>query len=177
MKFTKVSLISPKLPLNHDILELGNFLRDRYSSLISPNYRREELYIRSTDRDRTLLSAVSNLGSFYNVSSPGFVPFPVHTVPIKDDKILRMPVTGCNKYDQIKHELTKTPLMDQLNEKYRSELDKLGELGKSEEPLQVHTMWPVIDSIDCHIANEMDGKLFIFYNYSLRIFRYCGSYS
>ena len=56
--------------------------------------------------------------------------------------------------------------MEQLNEKYRSELDKLGELGKSEEPLKVHTMWPVIDSIDCHIANDMDGKLFIFYYYS-----------
>lgn len=56
--------------------------------------------------------------------------------------------------------------MEQLNEKYRSELDKLGELGKSEEQLKVHTMWPVIDSIDCHIANDMDGKLFIFYYYS-----------
>lgn len=136
--------------------ELGNFLRDRYSGLMSPQYRREELYIRSTDRDRTLLSAVSNLGSFYNVSSSGFVPFPVHTVPIGDDKILRMPVTGCNKYDQIKHQLTNTPLMEQLNAKYRIELDKLGELGKSEEPLKVHTMWPVIDSIDCHIANNLD---------------------
>ena len=118
---------------------MGKFLRNRYNSLISPNYRREELYIRSTDRDRTLLSAVANLGSFYNVSSAGFVPFPVHTVPIKDDKILRMPVTGCNKYDQIKHELTATPQMEALNEKYRGELDKLGELGKSEEPLKVHT--------------------------------------
>ena len=146
---------------------MGKFLRNRYNSLISPNYRREELYIRSTDRDRTLLSAVANLGSFYNVSSAGFLPFPVHTVPIKDDKILRMPVTGCNKYDQIKHELTATPQMEALNEKYRGELDKLGELGKSEEPLKVHTMWPVIDSIDCHIANNLNRKFFCPYYYSL----------
>ena len=136
---------------------MGNFLRDRYGDLISPTYRREELYIRSTDRDRTLLSAVANLGRFYNVSSTGFVPFPVHTVPIPDDHILRMPVTGCNRYDQIKHQLTNTSQMELLNEKYRSELDKLGELGKTETPLQIHTMWPVIDSIDCHIANNLPG--------------------
>ena len=166
LKFTKVKLKYQVEFANHIFLELGNFLRNRYSSLISPNYRREELYIRSTDRDRTLLSAVSNLGSFYNVSSAGYVPFPVHTVPIKDDHILRMPVTGCNKYDQIKHELTSTPLMEELNEKYRTELDKLEELGKSKEPLKVHTMWPVIDSIDCHIANELDSMFEILYYYS-----------
>lgn len=140
--------------------ELGAFLRNRYSNLLSSNYRREELYIRSTDRDRTLLSAVSNLGSFYNVTEKGYVPFPVHTVPVPDDHLLRFPVTGCAKYDKIKHQLTNTTMMTELNEEYKEELQKLTELGKSDIPLKVHTMWPVIDSIDCHVANglpDIDG--------------------
>ena len=65
----------------------------RYSDLVSEDYRREELLVRSTDRDRTLLSAEANLGSFYGVDS-NFVPVPIHTVPVVDDHLLRFPITG-----------------------------------------------------------------------------------
>ena len=73
------------------LIELGAFLRKRYSDLVSEDYR--DITVRSTDRDRTLLSAEANLGSFYGVDS-NFVPVPIHTVPVVDDHLLRFPITG-----------------------------------------------------------------------------------
>ena len=73
-------------------------MRGRYATLVSSHYRREEVFIRSTDRDRTLLSAHANFAAFYNASGT-YVPVPIHTVPVPDDRLLRYPVTGCQKYE------------------------------------------------------------------------------
>uniref|UniRef100_A0A8C9GJ51 Acid phosphatase n=1 Tax=Piliocolobus tephrosceles TaxID=591936 RepID=A0A8C9GJ51_9PRIM len=67
-------------------LELGRFLRSRYEAFLSPEYRREEVYIRSTDFDRTLESAQANLAGLFPEAAPGspeahWRPIPVHTVP------------------------------------------------------------------------------------------------
>jgi len=131
-------------------LELGEFLRTRYADLVSSTYRREELLIRSTDRDRTLLSANANLEAFYNYTDH----VPIHTVPVADDHLLRFPVTGCRRYSDVSHELHATPAMEALNEQYREYLDQLGAISQVDEPLYVHSMWPYIDSIDCHVANN-----------------------
>ena len=88
----------------------------------------------------------------------------------KDDHLLRYPVTGCRRYSDVHHELFATPEMEILNEKYREELDQLAQISNINEPLYVHTMWPYIDSIDCHVANNVPGEschdshvLFYFY--------------
>jgi hypothetical protein len=69
---------------------LGQYLRTRYGSIISPTFHPNEIYVRSTDYDRTLMSAQSNLIGFYplfNVPA-GKVPvqpIPIHTIPKADD--------------------------------------------------------------------------------------------
>uniref|UniRef100_A0A8C9LJD4 Acid phosphatase n=1 Tax=Piliocolobus tephrosceles TaxID=591936 RepID=A0A8C9LJD4_9PRIM len=73
-------------------LELGRFLRSRYEAFLSPEYRREEVYIRSTDFDRTLESAQANLAGLFPEAAPGspeahWRPIPVHTVPVAEDKV------------------------------------------------------------------------------------------
>ena len=101
---------------------------------------------------------------------------PIHTVPVGNDHLLRFPVTGCRRYSglgfflkfikhqksDVSHELHATPAMEQLNEQYRDYLDQLGAISQVEEPLYVHSMWPYIDSIDCHVANNKTGTIMIF---------------
>lgn len=64
---------------------LGGYLRTRYGSLLSSNYSADEISVRSTDVDRTLMSAQSNLAGLYPVvnitgSNIPIQPIPIHTV-------------------------------------------------------------------------------------------------
>lgn len=74
--------------------ELGKWLRKRYSSLLDARYDREQVFVQSTDVDRTLMSAQSNLAGLYepvgdDVWNPliKWQPIPVHSVPEKDDPV------------------------------------------------------------------------------------------
>ncbi|TKR89009.1 hypothetical protein L596_013173 [Steinernema carpocapsae] len=67
-------------------------------TLISSNYKSSEIYVRSTDFDRTLASAYSNLAGFYSDSNGTYpngtvwparwTPIPVHTTSKDKDELL-----------------------------------------------------------------------------------------
>ncbi|XP_058129225.1 prostatic acid phosphatase [Anopheles ziemanni] len=78
----------------HHLL-LGKWLRQRYSNLLKETYASDEIYVRSTDVDRTLMSAESNLAGLYppkgaDVWDSGITwqPIPVHTVTEELDSVL-----------------------------------------------------------------------------------------
>lgn len=66
--------------------QLGSWLRRRYNDFLGRQMNNSLIYVRSTDVDRTLMSAESNLaGLFYNLSGEitnglKWRPYPVHTV-------------------------------------------------------------------------------------------------
>lgn len=73
----------------------GQWLRDRYSGWLAANYSRAEIVVRSTDVDRTLMSAQSQLAGLFPPSgsqvfdpSLPWQPIPVHTVPQEQDYLL-----------------------------------------------------------------------------------------
>lgn len=84
---------------------MGKWLRQRYNSLVSEKYSNTEMYVRSTDVDRTLMSAESNLAGFYpphgqdiwNENIP-WQAIPVHTMPEKQDVVLAAK-KSCPVYD------------------------------------------------------------------------------
>lgn len=85
--------------------ELGGWLRRRYISLLTNDYSKQDVYIQSTDVDRTLMSAESNLAGLYpprgsRTFQPGlkWQPIPVHTVPEHLDHLLAMK-KPCPRYD------------------------------------------------------------------------------
>uniref|UniRef100_A0A1I7U8J9 Acid phosphatase n=1 Tax=Caenorhabditis tropicalis TaxID=1561998 RepID=A0A1I7U8J9_9PELO len=92
-------------------MQLGQKLRDRYVNgnpyqFLNKRYDQQEIFVRSTDKNRTLLSAFSNMVGMYgnidnnNVARPnvdypdvvgwptGFVPIPIHTIPDAEDHLL-----------------------------------------------------------------------------------------
>ena len=44
---------------------LGTFLRSRYNHLIGDKYDENDIYVRASDVDRTMMSAMSNLAGLY----------------------------------------------------------------------------------------------------------------
>jgi lysosomal acid phosphatase len=74
--------------------EFGNFLKNYYAGYIGGFYEREKVFIRSTDYDRTLMSAQGILAGLfvpegYQVWNENikWQPVPVHTSNIELDKV------------------------------------------------------------------------------------------
>lgn len=85
--------------------ELGLWLRQRYISLLKNDYSKADLYVQSTDVDRTLMSAESNLAGLFpprgsRMFEPGlkWQPIPIHTIPEHLDHLLAMK-KSCPRYD------------------------------------------------------------------------------
>ena len=92
-------------------LELGRWLRQRYTDWLSPTYDRAEVVIRSTDVDRTLMSALSNLAGLFPPQGEqvwdeelAWQPIPVHTVPQDEDYLLSSHA-HCPRFEELQKEI------------------------------------------------------------------------
>ncbi|XP_048756065.2 prostatic acid phosphatase-like isoform X2 [Ostrea edulis] len=77
--------------------KLGQSMRNLYVgklNFLSPNYNRSKVFMRSTDMDRTLMSAYCVLAGLYPAENMSlewnntWQPIPVHTVPLTEDYLL-----------------------------------------------------------------------------------------
>uniref|UniRef100_A0A7N5K906 acid phosphatase n=1 Tax=Ailuropoda melanoleuca TaxID=9646 RepID=A0A7N5K906_AILME len=73
--------------------ELGQYIRKRYRNFLNESYKHEQVYIQSTDVDRTLMSAMTNLAGLFppegiSVWNPSLLwqPIPVHTLSLSEDR-------------------------------------------------------------------------------------------
>ena len=73
---------------------LGLWLRERYGKLVSERFDPDEIFVRSTNIDRTLMSGQCVMTAFYypdkktrfNESIP-WMPIPIHTAPTGADLV------------------------------------------------------------------------------------------
>ena len=103
--------------------ELGKWLRLTYGKFLPPKYSNFDISVRSTDVDRTLMSAESNLAGLYPPTESDswfkdikWQPIPIHTIPEKEDAVLAGH-KSCPKYDQLYSELFKSGYYADLNNK------------------------------------------------------------
>ncbi|XP_060103698.1 lysosomal acid phosphatase-like [Heteronotia binoei] len=85
--------------------KLGRFFRNKYGKFLSAEYKRKEIYVLSTDVDRTIMSAQSNLAGLYPPTGSqiwnhriAWQPIPVHTLPRKYDQLLSYPRLDCPRF-------------------------------------------------------------------------------
>lgn len=79
----------------NQVYRLGAMLRKKYVDeyhLLPANYDAKTMYVRSTDMNRTLMSATAFLFGLYPLESgalpSGFQPIPIHTVSVNQDTLL-----------------------------------------------------------------------------------------
>lgn len=111
---------------------MGQWLAKRYIKIIGPKYDPNQIYVRATDFDRTIASALANLAGMFPPeghqiwgSNLKWQPIPVHSVPAEFDYILGSTVPSCPAYEEatnklmnstkIKHILSKVqPITDEI---------------------------------------------------------------
>lgn len=77
------------------MFSLGQYLHQRYSKILNEKYSPNEIYVQSTDFDRTIMSAQAILAGLYPPKNEQiwnenimWQPIPVHSVPIKSDIVI-----------------------------------------------------------------------------------------
>ncbi|KAM8980663.1 prostatic acid phosphatase [Sarcophilus harrisii] len=116
--------------------ELGTYLRKRYSKLLNSTYHPNKVYIRSTDIDRTLMSAMTNLAALFppegsSIWNPQILwqPIPVHTVPLSQDQLLYFPNTKCPRFKKLLEETLTSTEYQNLISPYKDFINTLPELS------------------------------------------------
>uniref|UniRef100_A0A3B5MQ35 Lysosomal acid phosphatase n=1 Tax=Xiphophorus couchianus TaxID=32473 RepID=A0A3B5MQ35_9TELE len=130
---------------------------------LNESYIRHEILVRSTDVDRTLMSAEANLAGLYppegqQIFQPSlkWQPIPVHTVPENEEKLLSFPLNDCPRYKQLMNETENTAEFINVTTKYRDFI----EMVKNKTGLKVATVesvWSVYDTLFCESRHNMSA--------------------
>ncbi|KAG4079088.1 hypothetical protein HA402_001059 [Bradysia odoriphaga] len=100
---------------------LGRWSRARYLNLLGNTFRANEIYVRSSDVDRTIMSAMANLAGLYpptgnqiwNNNLP-WQPIPVHVVTSESDYITNGGVVSCPAYDKAYNEYLQSDVVKKM---------------------------------------------------------------
>ncbi|EDQ86262.1 uncharacterized protein MONBRDRAFT_33870 [Monosiga brevicollis MX1] len=163
---------------------VGAYFRKRYIqdlSFIDAAYNHEQIVVRSTDADRTLMSAQAQLAGWFPVETsvlgpPDILwrPVPVHTRPVEDDLLLRSWSQGvCPRYDQLEANWNQTQGWHDKNNQivdplacqavhlpadqnctvaqYLSALEPISQIA----PLDLDSLWQISDTLLCRRMHNL----------------------
>uniref|UniRef100_A0A8C7GY26 Lysosomal acid phosphatase n=1 Tax=Oncorhynchus kisutch TaxID=8019 RepID=A0A8C7GY26_ONCKI len=141
--------------------ELGQVLRKRYQGFLNDTYDRHEISVRSTDYDRTLMSAEANLAGLYppngsQVFNPSleWQPIPVHTVPLDEERLLSFPIPGCPRYKILMIETERTEKYLNMTFLYKDLIATVREKTGLKNTT-IETVWSVHDTLFCEARHNM----------------------
>ncbi|XP_064613688.1 testicular acid phosphatase homolog [Liolophura sinensis] len=144
---------------------LGRFFRRRYildTNLLFQNYTKKQIYIVSTDFERTLMSAESNLAGMFppGRTSSGvrwvgehWQPIPIHTRPVSQDKVFAIRRKKCPHLDQLKKQLEESNPYGQVEAEHKKLIDYLAD--KSGMKATVPDIAQLYDIFFCQKQNNL----------------------
>ncbi|KAG1706635.1 Testicular acid phosphatase [Nymphon striatum] len=141
------------------VYALGQFIRKRYGYFISERYNSEKIYYRSSDIDRTLMSAqLVAAGLFHpnenNIWGAGIMwdPTPVHTVALKEDYLLYR-YSNCSRYFKLYQEALSVPPISTLIRDHQPFFDVLTkQLGFE---VNFVNLWKIYDGVSGEIRRNI----------------------
>ncbi|XP_072905188.1 prostatic acid phosphatase-like isoform X3 [Hemitrygon akajei] len=133
---------------------LGQYLRHRYHTFLNSSYDQHEVYVQSTDIDRTLMSAQVNLAGLYppqghQIFHPDlkWQPIPVHTVPVEQDEFLKFPRKNCPRFQKL---LEETLNSREVRKKIQKNTDFLNMVSSNTKMnVTMQNEWKVYDTLFC----------------------------
>lgn len=139
---------------------LGQYLRHRYNDFLNSIYDRNEIYVQSTDIDRTLMSAEVNLAGLYPPqgrqifhSDLKWQPIPVHTMPVENEKFLKFPRKNCPRYQQLQEETMKSRAVQEKIHENKDFLDMVS--NKTKMKVTIENEWRVYDTLFCEKTHNL----------------------
>ncbi|CAD5217721.1 unnamed protein product [Bursaphelenchus okinawaensis] len=146
--------------------ELGKLLRQRYDGFLDKKYSPFQIYVRSSDYNRTLASAQANLiGLFPPEDSELFNkqlrwrPIPVHTIPKNEDRELFDRIT-CPHADTEEDSVYGSAEVKILEDHNADFLQFLAEkTGLYDKQVPLRNMWKIFDPLMAEWSHRDEHKL------------------
>ena len=166
---------------------LGAYFRERYGSFLSNMYKRDEIYVRSTDLDRALMSAQCNLAGLYppagkqkwNGSLTSWQPIPVHTVGLDDEELLRFPLrSNCPLYDKLLLDIRSSKTFISHIENHKNFLKNISDLAgfneTADDVVLLSNARKLYSTIQCNLAENLIIPSWIDFNVITKLKEFAG---
>ncbi|VDO42807.1 unnamed protein product [Haemonchus placei] len=142
---------------------LGKWLRARYGMWIGNRFDRSEIFIRSSDYNRTIMSAQANMAGLFPPTKSEmwdkempWQPIPVHTVPKAIDKELYEDI-NCPTIKQEFSALWRSELVRRMESENKELVEYLRE--KTGIPnFEFRQLWMVFDNLFCMLQHNDTHK-------------------
>ncbi|XP_062514774.1 uncharacterized protein LOC134190336 [Corticium candelabrum] len=147
---------------------LGKYLRHRYMTfgsdtyLLNGTYSRDEVTIRSTDVDRTLMSVESQMAAFYKpvgkqefLKNLSWQPVPIHTVPVSEDSLLRAYSMDCPRYKQLKAEKRNDDDWLQIMRENKQLLKSVQSYTGVDYSIDPDNVYEIVDPLFCELQHGL----------------------
>lgn len=130
-----------------EVYELGQYLRAKYQKLIGTHYTPNKVYIRSTDFDRTLMSAQLVAAGLFPPSDDqvwmeqlNWQPVPIHSVPLNQEHLLAWHIP-CPRFMSLFTNYTQSAERKSLIEKHKLSIEQWEKYSGKQFQLLVDVMY------------------------------------
>ncbi|WKY01251.1 hypothetical protein Q1695_015333 [Nippostrongylus brasiliensis] len=142
---------------------LGKWLRARYGKWLGNRFDRNEIFVRSSDFNRTLMSAQVNMAGFFPPSKSelwdnalAWQPIPVHTVPKSIDKELCESIE-CPTASEELSRLWRSDLVRKMEDENKDIVEYL-KLHSGIPNFEFRKLWMVYDNLFCMLQHNDTQK-------------------